>query len=131
MRDIIISTTVCVACLLLALVSQIVAPSTVSAAPVQPAAVRSEASKPQKALSFELDPDDPNPTLFVIADDSAPANPPATVSPLDAPDPTITALGLKITDLVVGSGDPATPRQPAVAHYPGTLEDWQPFVAGS
>ena len=38
MRDIIISTTVCVACLLLALVSQIVAPSTVSAAPVQPAA---------------------------------------------------------------------------------------------
>ena len=43
MRDIIISTTVCVACLLLALVSQIVAPSTVSAAPAQPAAVRSEA----------------------------------------------------------------------------------------
>ena len=44
MRDIIISTTVCVACLLLALVSQIVAPSTVSAAQVQPAAVRSAVS---------------------------------------------------------------------------------------
>ena len=118
MRDIIISTTVCVACLLLALVSQIVAPSTVSAAPAQPAAVRSEASKPQKALSFELDPDDPNPTLFAMANDSAPADASALGGPLDAPDTTITASGLKIIELEVGSGDEATPGQTVVVHYP-------------
>ena len=83
MRDIIISTTVCVACLLLALVSQIVAPSTVAAAPAQPAAVRSEASKPQQLVSFELDPDDPNPTLFAMANDSARADASALGGPLD------------------------------------------------
>ena len=103
-RDIIISTAVCVACLLLALVSQIVAPSTVAAAPAQPAAVRSEASKPQQPVSFELDPDDPNPTLFAMANDSARADASALGGPLDAPDTTITAIGLKITELEVGTG---------------------------
>ena len=127
MRDIIISTTVCVACLLLALVSQIVAPSTVAAAPAQPAAVRSEASKPQKALSFELDPDDPNPTLFAMANDSAPADASALGGPLDAPDTTITASGLKIIELEVGSGDEATPGQMVVVNYRGTLESGKEF----
>ena len=129
MRDIIISTTVCVACLLLALVSQIVAPSTVSAAPAPPAAVRTEASKPQKALSFELDPDDPNPTLFAMANDSAPADASALGGPLDAPDTTITASGLKIIELEVGSGEEATPGQTVVVHYRGTLEDGLQFDA--
>ena len=39
MRDILISSTVCVLCLLLALVSQLVAPSTVAAAAGNPAAL--------------------------------------------------------------------------------------------
>ena len=114
MRDIIIST---------------MAPSTVSAAPVQPAAVRSEASKPQKALSFELDPDDPNPTLFAMANDSASADASALGGPLDAPDTTITASGLKIIELEVGSGEEATPGQTVVVHYRGTLEDGLQFDA--
>jgi peptidylprolyl isomerase len=126
-RDIIISTTVCVACLLLALVSQIVAPSTVNAAPVQPAAVRSEASKPQRALSFELDPDDPNPTLFAMANDSARADASSLGGPLDAPDTTITASGLKITDLEVGTGEEAFAGQTVVVNYRGTLESGKEF----
>ena len=127
MRDIIISTTVCVACLLLALVSQIVAPSTVAAAPAQQAAVRTEASKLQKALSFELDPDDPNPTLFAMAPDNTSADASALGGPLDAPDTTITASGLKITELEVGTGEEATPGQTVVVNYRGTLESGKEF----
>ena len=126
-RDIIISTAVCVACLLLALVSQIVAPSTVAAAPAQPAAVRSEASKPQQPVSFELDPDAPNPTLFAMANDSARADASALGGPLDAPDTTITASGLKITELEVGTGEEATPGQTVVVNYRGTLESGKEF----
>ena len=66
MRDILISSTVCVLCLLLALVSQLVAPSTVDAAAVDAAAATSTAAtasvvaKTTSAVaarpSFELDP---------------------------------------------------------------------------
>jgi FKBP-type peptidyl-prolyl cis-trans isomerase len=80
-------------------------------------------------LSFELDPDDPNPTLFAMANDSAPADASALGGPLDAPDTTITASGLKIIELEVGSGDEATPGQTVVVHYRGTLEDGQQFDA--
>ena len=44
--------------------------------------------KPQKALSFELDPDDPNPTLFAMANDSAPLpTPPPSAAPSMHPTP--------------------------------------------
>jgi FKBP-type peptidyl-prolyl cis-trans isomerase len=94
MREILISSGVCVACLLLALISQLVSPTSVNAAApatadlasavpaglsrsaeafaagraavTQPAA----ASAPARA-AFELDPDDSNPTLFAMAPDTA------------------------------------------------------------
>jgi len=94
MREILISSGVCVACLLLALISQLVSPTPASAAApatadlasavpaglsrsaeafaagraavTQPAA----ASAPARA-AFELDPDDSNPTLFAMAPDPA------------------------------------------------------------
>ena len=67
MRDILISTSVCVACLLQAFVSQLISPSTVTAAPqAEVAVVRSE-SKAAVASNFELDPENPNPTLSAIA----------------------------------------------------------------
>ena len=112
MRDILISSTVCVLCLLLALVSQLISPSTVVAstvtastttAPVQAAVIQPE--PPQQAGRIELDPDDPNPTLFAMApDNTAPdnnntANVSALGGPLDAPDTTLTASGLSITEL--------------------------------
>ena len=42
---------------------------------------------------------------------------PSLGGPLDAPDTTITASGLKIIELEVGSGDEATPGQTVVVHY--------------
>ena len=125
-RDILISTSVFLACLMLAFVSQLVAPSTVTAAPpvaqvrVQPAVIKAQ-------TSFEIDPDDPNPTLFAMAPDSNQANAAALGGPLDAPEPRLTASGLKITDLEVGDGAEAGSGQTVVVNYRGTLESGKEF----
>ena len=135
MRDILISSTVCVLCLLLALVSQLVAPSTVDAAAVDAASATtaSVVAKTTSAVaarsSFELDPDDPNPTLFAMAPDTNQADASALGGPLDAPDTQITASGLKITELQVGEGAEAASGQTVSVHYRGTLENGKQFDA--
>ena len=128
MRDILISSAVCVACLMVALISQIVAPSTVvAAAPgasstslTAPAITTSSASA---SAPMELDPDDPNPTLFAMADASA------LGGPMDVEKSRLTASGLRITDMVVGTGAEASPGDTVVVHYRGTLEDGSQFDA--
>ena len=124
MRDILISSTVCVLCLLLALVSQLVAPSTVNAAAAANTSAATASivnrSAPVTAAarsSFELDPDDPNPTLFAMAPDTNQADASALGGPLDAPDTQITASGLKITELKVGEGAEAASGQTVQVHY--------------
>ena len=135
MRDILISSTVCVLCLLLALVSQLVAPSTVDAAAVDAASATtaSVVAKTTSAVaarsSFELDPDDPNPTLFAMAPDTNQADASALGGPLDAPDTQITASGLKIIELQVGEGAEASSGQTVSVHYRGTLENGKQFDA--
>jgi peptidylprolyl isomerase len=125
-RDILISTSVCVACLLLAFVSQLISPSTVTAAPqAQAAVVRTES---KAALSsFELDPENPNPTLFAMAPDSNQADASILGGPMDAPDTRLLPSGLKITELELGSGDEATAGQTVVVNYRGTLENGTEF----
>ena len=129
MRDILISSTVCVLCLLLALVSQLISPSVVVAstttAPVSAAVVQPE--PPQQAGRIELDPEDPNPTLFAMAPDNNTADASALGGPLDAPDTTLTASGLSITELEVGDGAVAGPGQTVVVNYRGTLESGKEF----
>ena len=99
MRDILISTSVCVACLLLAFVSQLISPSTVTAAPqAEVAVVRSE-SKAAAASNFELDPENPNPTLFAMAPETNQADASALGGPMDAPDSRLLPSGLKIRRL--------------------------------
>ena len=130
-RDILISSTVCIFCLLLALVSQLIAPSTVDAAPepainervASPAATVSTPSKP----SFELDPDDPNPTLFAMAPEQQSADASALGGPIETPDTQLTASGLRITELKEGDGTIAAPGQVVVVNYRGTLENGKEF----
>lgn len=131
MRDILISSAVCVACLMVALVSQIVAPSTVIAASptttVQAAAAQT--ADVQASTAMELDPDETNPTLFAMAPDSNQADASALGGAMSAEKPEITASGLRITDLVVGTGAEASSGQTVVVHYRGTLEDGRQFDA--
>ena len=136
MRDILISSAVCVACLLLALVSQLVAPSTVAAA--APMAQQAVASAPSSAASaaasaisaFELDPEDPNPSLFTMASDSGSdqlANAAALGGELVIPKERMTPTGLRITDITVGDGPEAKAGQTVVVNYRGTLENGKEF----
>lgn len=135
MRDILISSTVCVACLLLALFSQLVSPTPVaSAATAEPAVVRGSAPSPAPERgAFELDPDDPNPTLFTMAPDSNPASEPqlaqasALGGELVVPKERVTESGLRITDLTVGDGPEAQSGQTVVVNYRGTLENGREF----
>ncbi|MFQ6538308.1 MULTISPECIES: FKBP-type peptidyl-prolyl cis-trans isomerase [Aphanothece] len=137
MRDILISSTVCVACLLLALISQLVSPTIVAAAgpgDTQPAsmsaaAAQRSAAEASAAFSFELDPDDPNPTLFAMAPESSPeiAQASALGGDMSAPKERVSASGLRITDLVVGDGPEATAGQSVSVNYRGTLENGKEF----
>ena len=140
MRDILISSAVCVACLMVALVSQIVAPSTVIAAPPTTTAQTSTAQTStvqaaaqtadvQASTAMELDPDETNPTLFSMAPDSNQADASALGGAMSAEKPEITASGLRITDLVLGTGAAASSGQTVVVHYRGTLEDGRQFDA--
>ena len=132
MREILISTAVFVSCLMVAFISQLVSPSTVIAATpstmagssamnAQPAVVQAVANP------MELDPDNPNPTLFAMAPDTKLADASALGGPMEAEKPQVTASGLKITDLVVGTGDEASSGQNVVVNYRGTLEDGKQF----
>ena len=128
MRDILISSAVCVACLMVALVSQIVAPSTIAPA-MAATAPALEKSAPSAAATapMELDPEDPNPALFAMAADSNQADASALGGPMSVEKPQITASGLRITDLVVGTGAEASAGQTVVVNYRGTLENGKEF----
>jgi peptidylprolyl isomerase len=142
MRDILISSAVCIACLLLALVSQLVNPTTVQAASPSGAAQAAVLSDPAPASAparpavssrFELDPDDPNPTLFVMASENDQTNGAEIAQAsglggeLNAPKERTTPSGLRITDLVVGDGAEAIAGQTVAVNYRGTLANGTEF----
>ena len=145
MRDILISSAVCVACLLLALVSQLVSPTTVEAAPNASlsgaaystafANTTASANTTAPAISsrLELDPEDPNPTLFAMATD--PSTDPSTDiaqanvlgGDIGLVKAQVTASGLSITDLVVGDGAEAVKGEVVSVNYRGTLANGKEF----
>ncbi|MCT0225998.1 FKBP-type peptidyl-prolyl cis-trans isomerase [Synechococcus sp. CS-1328] len=165
MRDILISSAVFVACLMVAFVSQLVAPSTVIGAASAESSVAGALASPAVAVTnaaasngmaaqalnapavsrparavvqapLELDPNDPNPTLFAMASDSpipsstgeALAQGAASLGgAIDAPKERVTPSGLRITDLVIGDGPEAQSGQTVVVNYRGTLESGKEF----
>ncbi|BEV35739.1 FKBP-type peptidyl-prolyl cis-trans isomerase [Synechococcus sp. M16CYN] len=128
MRDILISTTVCVACLILACVSQLIVPSTVTAAPQAQATVVHTKFKAAAPVSkFELDPDNPNPILFAMAPEADQTGLSTFSEPMDVPDARLLASGLKITELEMGTGEEATSGRTVVVNYKGTLENGKEF----
>ena len=145
MREILISSGVCVACLLLALISQLVSPTSVAAANSAAeafAAGRAAVAQPAAAAApsraaFELDPDDPNPTLFTMASDSnsgGNAGDPSQLAQagalggeMVAPRERVSESGLRITELKLGDGPEARSGQTVIVNYRGTLENGKEF----
>ena len=134
MRDILISSAVCVACLLVALASQLVAPTPVGASAPAPAAapLSRPAAAAAVAAPLELDPSDPNPRLFAMApNDLSQAKGKAADllggEDLVASKERTTPSGLKITDLVVGTGAEAKAGDKVSVNYRGSLTNGKEF----
>lgn len=136
MRDILISTAVCLVCLTVALVSQLLAPTPVGASRPDPATAPALATAPGLATAraavaapLELDPDESNPSLFIMASDSGSTGASALGGDLSAAKERVTESGLRITDLEEGTGAEARAGQMVTVHYRGTLTSGKEFDA--
>ena len=120
MKEVFISFAVFVFCVSLTLFSQFNSPQVVNAAESENQSFqKAVVAKPSNVSNnniFELDPSDPNPILFAMAEETQfDSNSRATES------------GLVITDIINGDGDEAIAGQTVSVNYTGTLEDGTQF----
>ncbi len=130
MKEVFISFSIFLSCVILAIASQIIAPTEVVAKNIDPMAQANpkltiEVSSVIKP--FELDPTASNPKLFAMANPSQGANVSNLEGSISSEGVIMTASGLKITDLVVGEGAEATAGQNVSVNYKGTLENGKEF----
>ena len=123
MKEIFISFSVFLACIIVAVASQVISPTVVSAESNVSTAFNSEIQTLESQTTInnplELDPDDPNPSLFTMANDSS-----SDASPLGGSLKTeTTSTGLRITELLIGNGEPALEGKTVSVNYKGTLEN--------
>ena len=122
MREVFISFAVFVLCVSLTLFSQFNSPQVVNAAESETQLIQKPPTpvvKPSNVSNnnlFELDPSDPNPILFAMAEETQ----------LESNSRT-TESGLIISDIVNGEGDEAIAGQTVTVNYTGTLEDGTQF----
>ena len=120
MKEVLISFTIFVFCLSLTLFSQFNSPQVVNAAESKTEIVNktpiTKSSNVSNTNIFELDPSDPNPILFAMAEEMQEESNSRT-----------TDSGLIIVDIVNGDGDEASSGQTVSVNYTGTLEDGTQF----
>ena len=120
MKEVLISFTVFLLCIAVTIYSQFTTPKPVNAAQSSVNTTlninyNKNASQPKINL-FELDPSDPNPTLFAMANDSQ-----------ENTNTRTTESGLIIEDLEIGKGDEASSGQTVTVNYTGTLTNGDQF----
>ena len=115
---------------MIAVISQIISPTPATALqieqPIQADVRQSTKSIETVSNPFELDPENPNPSLFTMASDKNNSN----SSPLAGAEigaSQVTSSGLKITELVLGDGPEATPGTSVSVNYKGTLDNGKEF----
>ena len=115
---------------MVAIASQVISPTTVEAknfdSTIQSDIRKVEAGKGIKN-TFELDPEDPNPTLFAMATDKPNRENSILGGPLETSTPRLTSTGLSITDIDLGDGTEATSGQKVTVNYRGMLENGKEF----
>ena len=120
MKEIFISFAVFVFCVSLTIFSQFNSPQVVNAAESKTQSVQktpiTKSSNVSNNNLFELDPSDPNPILFAMAEETQSDSNSRT-----------TESGLIIADIVNGEGDEANNGQTVTVNYTGTLEDGTQF----
>ncbi len=113
--------------MIVAVASQIISPTTVAADNSQEqflsADIRTIELDKSVTNPIELNPDDPNPSLFIMA-----SNKNTTSNSLGGPIKTeTTPSGLRITEIVIGEGDEALEGKNVSVNYRGTLENGKEF----
>ena len=120
MKEVLISFAVFLLCISVTIYSQFTSPKSVNAAQSSVNTnlninLNKTLSKPKDNL-FELDPSNPNPTLFAMANDSN-----------ENTNSRTTESGLIIEDLEIGKGDEASAGQTVTVNYTGTLTNGDQF----
>ncbi len=115
---------------MIAVISQIISPTPTTALqieqPIQADVRQSTKTNATVINPFELDPEDPNPSLFTMASEKTSSS----NSPLGATEmgeSRVTSSGLQITELVLGDGQEATPGTNVSVNYRGTLDNGKEF----
>ena len=138
MKEVFISFAVFVFCVSLTLFSQFNSPQVVNAAESENQLIQqkplAESSNISNNNLFELDPSDPNPILFAMAEEAtSDSNSGTKESGLIIEETTsdsnsrTTESGLIIADILNGEGDEAIAGQTVTVNYTGTLEDGTQF----
>ena len=121
MKEVFISFAVFVFCVSLTIFSQFNSPQVVNAAESENQLIQQKPIARSSNISnnnlFELDPSDPNPILFAMAEET----------PSDSSYSRTTESGLIIADIINGEGDEASAGQTVTVNYTGTLEDGTQF----
>ncbi len=129
MKDIFISFSIFLACVIVAFTSQIISPSTLNANELQ-STIKADLkiNKQTSAINnpFELDPEEQNPALFIMATEQ-PKDKKLLGGKLEAETFQITSSGLKFLDINLGNGAEATSGQNVSVNYRGTLENGKEF----
>ncbi len=130
MREILISFSVFLSCLTIAVISQVISPTPTNALqveqPIQADLRQSTRTSETVINSFELDPEDPNPSLFTMASEkTSSSNFPLGSAEIGVAQ--VTSSGLKITELALGDGQEATPGTKVSVNYKGELDNGKEF----
>ena len=120
MKEVFISFAIFVFCVSVTIFSQLNTPETVNAAQsdikIESKTITSESKSSTKGNIFELDPSNPNPKLFAMANETE-----------NVQNSKTTESGLIISDLVVGDGEVALSGSTVTVNYTGTLENGDQF----
>ena len=126
MKEVLISFLVFVFCISITIYSQVNSPQIVNAAQTDLSLKQSTISTNNQSSKnnniFELDPTDPNPTLFAMANSDE-----INISQQGELKEITTESGLVILDLVVGEGEEAIPGKTVTVNYTGKLENGEQF----
>ena len=120
MKEFFISLAIFVFCISFTVISQLKTPKAANAMEptvnLESKLILNKKVSQTKNNIFELDPSDPNPLLFAMADQTN-----------NLENSKITESGLIITDLSAGEGDEAKKGQTVTVNYTGTLENGEQF----
>mgnify|MGYP001260159086 CR=1 FL=1 len=126
MKEVLISFLVFVFCISITIYSQVNSPKMVNAAQTDLSLKQTTISTNNQSSKnnniFELDPTDPNPTLFAMANSDE-----LKISQQGQSEEITTESGLVILDLVVGEGEEAIPGKTVTVNYTGKLENGEQF----